>query len=87
MDEVWFRFRVKNAKEKIASLTGHAEYVGGPGSTYAKKTAIYNLYGDFEDLTDFELMVMYDGNPCFGGNVSRFKQSDCTRATITVYTD
>lgn len=93
----WFETlnqRIADSRKRLNALPeGSFEYVTG-GSSYAQKAALWVFHNDEaadpDVINDFDLMVMYDGNPCFGGSVKRLPKSEVYphgAARITVYTD
>ena len=95
-NEWWDRLQAKYAasNERLESLPENSfEYISG-GSKYAQKTALYRFNNaeaaNPNIISDFDLMVMYDGNPCFGGSVTRLPrtgEAPFGSVRITVYTD
>lgn len=96
MSDYWetLQQRYAESNKRLAALPHNSFTYEGGGSFYARKTALYAFNNkkaaDPNEISDFDLMVMYDGNPCFGGSVVRHpasKDYPCGSATITVYTD
>lgn len=89
-----FKNALDESHRRLNALPKGSFVFEGGGPRYGRKTALYSftnkMAADQDIINDFDLMVMYDGNPCFGGSVVRHPPSDAHpngAATITVYTD
>lgn len=89
----WEELNKKYAESKgrLALLPKNSFTLEFTNSKYACKVGLVSFNNEEAARTsDFDLMVWYDGNPCFGGTVSRRgKTSEHPHgsAYVTVYTD